>query len=174
MTWDTCPYASALNDLYEKGDDEALERHKNDTREKEINSLATKIGKLEKKVKDLEDENAGLKRQNDRAKRDRKRWRDQQSTWEKQEVSIRKQLALLTEVYECRMAYLIDQFEPDKKLHEADVEAWAKDKSFAIVHEDTDRGIAWKVIFEEKEKKRGKNKKSGDSSKSDKPSEQQE
>ena len=52
------------------------------------------------------------------------------------------------------MAYLIDTCCPDKRLYEEDVEAWAKDKEFALVFDRDDVESnpfrrTWKVVFKE-------------------------
>jgi hypothetical protein len=48
------------------------------------------------------------------------------------------------------MAYLIEQFAPERMLVEDDVEAWAGDKEFAIVHDaDQEHGRYWKVVYKD-------------------------
>ena len=64
---------------------------------------------------------------------------------------IADQLGAMAGIYEQRMAYLIDSYADDGRLYEQEVEHWAGDRAFAIVHDEDGAGRFWKVVFQEEE-----------------------
>ena len=151
--WSECIYAKALNKAYEEGD-EAVEKLKEKSKMDELRSLTTKLGRAKKRIGELEaigksytNEITQLKKQ----KRDYyNRWKKAKAELDKRNDDLMAEINKLTQIYEQRMCYLIDQFAPDGKLVEDDAEAWAEGKEFALVHDaNEDAGLYWKVMFRE-------------------------
>lgn len=166
--WQKCPYALDMTEAYrkaEEGDSMAIENHEKKAAKNEIRSLSTKLGMAKKKnerltkrlmeeqelVKSYQRRNEALLREN---KDYYKRWREAQGKLDKGNEQIHSELSTLANIYEQRMAFLIDTYCPDKKLYDEDAEAWAKDREFALVfdNEDVDSSPfrrTWKVVFKE-------------------------
>ena len=175
--WMRCPYAVDLNEAYErleKGDDKALEKLERDAMKKEMKSLSTKLGKAEKKIErmqkkidELRSVNMSFNNVNENLEKQKKefyrRWREAQDKIDKGDEQIRSELLKLGARYEQRMCYLIDAFAPGQIVYEEDIEAWAKDREFALLHEyidvnDPDKrrtGLIWKVVFNEETEEDG-------------------
>ena len=164
--WMKCPYAADLSEAYrkyEKGDKKALDEQKMKSLDKENKYLRTLLGKAEKRVErqqkkidELRAVNQSFTRVNDNLEKQKKdlyrKWRKAQDELEKDKSEINQQLAKMGIIYEQRMAFLIENYAPDKILVEADVETWAGDRLFAIVHEaDAEHGRYWKVVYAENE-----------------------
>lgn len=166
--WQKCPYAVDMTEAYrkaEEGDDMAIENHEKKAAKNEIRSLSTKLGMAQKKnerlTKQLNEQKALVKsyqRRNEELLRQNKdyykRWREAQEKLDKGNEQIRSELSTLANIYEQRMAYLIDTYCPDQRLYDEDVEAWAKDREFAVVFDNEDVESdpfrrTWKVVFKE-------------------------
>lgn len=162
--WTKCPYAMELNEAYErleKGDVNALENHKIDALEKELKGMATKLGTAEKKLEraqkridDLAAINKSFIGKNEDLEKQKRSYYDKYRKADEQlrdyERKIDDQIKRITEIYEQRMAYMIDQFVPGQMLLEEDVKEWAGSKAFAIVSDYTEHEqLAWKVVFKE-------------------------
>ena len=170
-TWDwmRCPYAADRSEAYErlaKGDGNALDKQEKEAMKKEMKSLSTKLGRAEKKIERMQkkiDElravNQSFVNVNNNLESQKKeffrRWREAQDKLDQGDEQIRSELLKLGAIYEQRMCYLIDTFAPGKIMYEEDVEAWAADREFALLHEYIDindlekrrTGLAWKVVF---------------------------
>lgn len=163
--WMKCPYAINLSEAYErleKGDKEALEKHEIEALKKELKSMATKLGTSEKKleraqkrVEELQAINNSFIGKNEDLEKQKKdyytRWRKAQDILDKGDEKVQGELSVLGNIYEQRMAYLIDTYAEDGKLYEQEVEFWAGDKEFAIVHDADEAGRFWKVVFKQDE-----------------------
>lgn len=169
--WMKCPFAIDRSDAYrraEEGETEALDEQKEKAMKSEIKSLTTKLGRLTKKVErqqkkidELRARNQSFVNVNENLEKQKKefyrRWREAQDKLDKGDEQIRSELLKLGAIYEQRMCYLIDAFAPGQIVYEDDIEAWAKDREFALLHEyidvnDTDKrrtGLIWKVVFNE-------------------------
>lgn len=165
--WTKCPYAMELNEAYdrlEKGDVKALENHKIDALEKELKGMATKLGTAEKKLEraqkridDLAAINKSFIGKNEDLEKQKRSYYDKYRKADEQlrdyERKIDDQIKKITEIYEQRMAYMIDKFVPGQMILEEDVKEWAGSKAFAIVSDYTEREqLAWKVVFKEDDK----------------------
>jgi hypothetical protein len=165
-TWDwmKCPYAADRSEAYarkEKGDDTALDEQEKKALDKENKYLRTLLGKADKKIERQQkkiDELMGVNQSftavNQNLEKQKKdyygRWRKAQAALDKGDEKIRQDLAKLGIIYEQRMAYLIDMYAPGKVIYEDDIEDWAKDRAFALVHQYEEGRLLWMVKFEEK------------------------
>ena len=165
-TWDwmKCPYAADRSEAYarkEKGDDTALDEQEKAALDKENKYLRTLLGKADKKIERQQkriDELMGVNQSftavNQNLEKQKKdyygRWRKAQAALDKGDEKIRQDLAKLGIIYEQRMAYLIDMYAPGKVIYEDDIEEWAKDRAFALVHQYEEGRLLWMVKFEEK------------------------
>lgn len=162
--WMKCPFAIELNEAYdrlEKGDKKALEKHKIDALESELRSVTIKLGKAQKRIKRQQKEV-------DVAEKQRKmyyqRWKDVRQQLDDYEKNIDSQIKRLVEVYEQRMAYVIDMFAPGKVIYEDDIQDWARDRAFALVGSEEEGRILWEVKFGEVEDGKKDIESSGDES----------
>lgn len=164
--WMKCPYAADMTEAYnryQEGDETALIEQELKAQKKEIESLIRKLGRAnkrierqQKKIDELRAVNQSYQRRNDDLY---KKWRSSDSRVRAQDDKIWGEISSLSDIYEQRMAYLIDTFTEDGYFYEEDAETWAGDKSFAIVSEridvnDLDKrrtGLIWKVVFQEEE-----------------------
>ena len=171
--WQKCPYAMDLTEAYarlEKGDEKALEKQKIESMQKELKSLSSKLGRAEKRIErqqkkiyELRAVNQSYTNVNNSLEKQKKefykRWRAAQDALDKGNETVLAELQKLGEIYEQRMCYLIDTFTEKGYFYEADAEAWAGDKAFALASEridtnDLDKrrtGLIWKVVFKEDE-----------------------
>lgn len=164
--WMRCPYAVDLSEAYaryEKGDVKALEKQKIEAMKKELKSLSSKLGKAEKriermkkKIDELRAVNQSFVKKNENLEKLRRQEyahrRALQEKIDKGDEEIVQQLQTLGVIYEQRMCYLIENFAPGQIMVESDVEAWAGERSFALVHDaDEEHGRFWKVIYQENE-----------------------
>lgn len=162
--WMKCPYAADLSEAYskfEKGDKRALEEQKLKALDKENKYLRTLLGKAEKRVErqqkkidELRAVNQSFTNVNNNLEKQKKdfykRWRSAKDELDKDKSEINQQLAKLGVIYEQRMAYLIENFAPNKVLLEEDVKEWAGDREFALVPDYTEyEQLAWKVVFKD-------------------------
>lgn len=153
--WMRCPYAIDMNEAYrkaEEGDSMAIEEQEIKALKKENHALRTKLGTQTKKVERLQkrlDESKELVKSYQRKNEDLyKKWRSSDDKVRKDDDRIWSEIGSLSEIYEQRMAYLIDTYCPEQKLSDKDVEAWAKDREFAVVITDPDENFrTWKVVF---------------------------
>lgn len=144
--WQECIFADAMNRAYEEGE-EALEREKIKALEKELRSMGIKYGRekkknerQQKKIDDLMQQNKDLY----------EKWRKVNEELTAVNMKIYGQIQQMVQLYEDRMAYLIDT-KCDGELREKDVEAWAEGKEFAIVHDYLAEDRVWKVLFREEQ-----------------------
>jgi hypothetical protein len=160
----SCPYAIDLQRAYEqeqKGDIRALDKEKITALQKEHAKLLSALGRAEKRIerqqKKIDDmravnksftakyEDLEQKRRAEYAKR-----RKAEADLKIAQGKVIDELGKLGEIYEQRMAYLIEQFAPDGILVEDDVAAWAGDREFAIVLDaDEPHGRYWKVVYKD-------------------------
>ena len=115
---------------------------------KEIESLLRKLGRANKK---LDKERAKNKDLESQKRIYFEKWRKADEQLHEYEKKIADQLGAMAGIYEQRMAYLIDSYAADKRLYEQEVEHWAGDRAFAIIHDEDAAGRFWKVVFEEEE-----------------------
>lgn len=159
--WMKCPYAVDLNEAYarlEKGDNKALEKHEIEALKKELRSISTKLGKAEKrierqqrKIDDLRTVNQSLTNINIQLDQRMKRYyKDAQKAKEQlheYEQKIDAQVKKIAEVYEQRLAYMIETHAPGHRLYEDEIKEWAENKAFAIIYDKDEYGDCWKVVF---------------------------
>ena len=149
--WMKCPYAADRAEAYkryEEGDDMALIEQELKAQKKEIESLIRKLGRANKKLDKARAKNQDLESQ----KRIYfEKWKKAEEQLNEYEKKIADQLGVMAGIYEQRMAYLIDSYAADKRLYEQEVEHWAGDRAFAIIHDEDAAGRFWKVVFEEEE-----------------------
>lgn len=163
--WMKCPYAVDLNEAYarlEKGDNKALEKHEIEALKKELKSISTKLGRAEKRIErrqkkidelrtvnqSLTDINIQLDQRMKRYYKDAQKAKEQLDAYERK---IADQVVKLTEVYEQRMAYLIETHAPGHRLYEDEIKEWAENKAFAIIYDKDEYGDCWKVVFKKDE-----------------------
>ena len=165
--WMKCPYAMDRSEAYirfEEGEKMALIEQEVKAQKKEIESLLRKLGRAnkrierqQKKIDELRAVNQSYTRVNQTLEKQKAdiyaKWRSAESRVRAQDDAIWAEIGSLSEIYEQRMAYLIDTYCPDGKLRESDVKAWAGDRSFAIAadKESFEDDLAWKVVFMEEE-----------------------
>ena len=149
--WMKCPYAADISEAYrryEEGDEMALIEQELKAQKKEIESLLRKLGRANKK---LDKERAKNKDLESQKKIYFEKWRKADEQLHEYEKKIADQLGAMAGIYEQRMAYLIDSYAADGRLYEQEVEHWAGDRAFAIVHDEDEAGRFWKVVFQEEE-----------------------
>ena len=148
--WMKCPYAADISEAYrryEEGDEMALIEQELKAQKKEIESLLRKLGRANKKLDKARAKNQDLESQ----KRIYfEKWRKADEQLREYEKKIADQLGAMAGIYEQRMCYLIDKY-ADGKFYDNEVEAWAGDKAFALMHDTDDDGRFWKVVFQEEE-----------------------
>lgn len=164
--WMSCPFTADLNEAYyrqEKGDVTALQDHEIKALKSENRSLTIKLGKADKKIARLQkafdkekELNKSWQRQHEEDEKKKKmffgRWKNAEAELDERSRKAIVELEKLGGIYEQRMCYLIDKFAPNGKVSEADVQEWAGERAFALVHDyDENEGLMWKVAFEEKE-----------------------
>lgn len=163
--WMKCPYAVDLNEAYErleKGDNKALEKHEIEALKKELRSISTKLGKAEKrierqqrKIDELRTVNQSLTNINIQLDQRMKRYyKDAQKAKEQlheYEQKIDAQVKKIAEVYEQRLAYMIETHAPGHRLYEDEIKEWAENKAFAIIYDKDEYGDCWKVVFKKDE-----------------------
>jgi hypothetical protein len=163
--WMKCPYAVDLNEAYarlEKGDNKALEKHEIEALKKELRSISTKLGKAEKrierqqrKIDELRTVNQSLTNINIQLDQRMKRYyKDAQKAKEQlheYEQKIDAQVKKIAEVYEQRLAYMIETHAPGRRLYEDEIKEWAENKAFAIIYDKDEYGDCWKVVFKKDE-----------------------
>lgn len=165
--WQKCPYAVDRAEAYrryEEGDRMALENNKIEALEKECHRLRTKLGKVEKRVdrqqKKIDEQRELIKsyqRVNEAYEKQKselyRKWRQADQDLRDHRNKAGDELSAMAELFEQRMAYLIDTYCPDGKLKERAVKEWAGDKEFAIVadKESFEDDLTWMVIFQEEE-----------------------
>ena len=153
--WMKCPYAADISEAYrryEEGDEMALIEQELKAQKKEIESLLRKLGRANKNIDKLKAKNQDLEAQ----KRIYfEKWKKAQEQLDEYEKKIADQLGAMAGIYEQRMAYLIDSYAEDGRLYEQEIEHWAGDRAFAIVHDEDDAGRFWKVVFQEEETEDG-------------------
>ena len=153
--WQKCPYAVDISEAYrryEEGDEMALIEHELKAQKNEIKSLTTKLGRANKK---LDKANAKIQDLEAQKRIYFEKWKKVQQQLDEYEKKIADQLGAMAGIYEQRMAYLMDSYAEDGRLYEQEVEHWAGDRAFAIVHDEDDAGRFWKVVFQEEETEDG-------------------
>lgn len=148
--WMKCPYAADISEAYrryEEGDEMALIEQELKAQKKEIESLLRKLGRANKK---LDKERAKNKDLESQKKIYYEKWRKADEQLREYEKKIADQLGAMAGIYEQRMCYLIDNY-ADGKFYDSEVEAWAGDRAFALMHDSDDTGRFWKVVFQEEE-----------------------
>lgn len=149
--WMKCPYAMDRSEAYtrfEEGEEMALIEQEVKAQKKEIESLLRKLGRANKK---LDKERAKNKDLESQKRIYFEKWRKADEQLNEYEKKIADQLGAMAGIYEQRMAYLIDSYADDGRLYEQEVEHWAGDRAFAIVHDEDGAGRFWKVVFQEEE-----------------------
>lgn len=163
--WETCQWAKAISEAYKKfeeGDKMALEEHKVEALIKETKYLRTRLGKAEKRVERQQkkiDEQRELIKSYQRASESYEKQKSElYRKWRQADQDLRDhrnkagdELSAMAEIFEQRMAYLIDTYCPDGKLKERAVKEWAGNREFAIVadKESFEDDLTWMVIFQE-------------------------
>ena len=166
--WMRCPYAMDLNAAYdrlEKGDDTALEKNQKEAMKREMKSLSIKLGKAEKRIERMQKKidhyrmvNQSLVNVNETLENKNRhihqKWKDLSDKMQDYEEKVSGQVMQISEIYEARIAYLMDTYAKGI-LYESDVKEWAKGKEYAIVYtNDKDDDYAkpcFKVIFRKEE-----------------------
>jgi hypothetical protein len=153
--WQECEYAIAITQAYdklEKGDKQALEKQKIKALESEIRSNLIKIGRAETKIREQKEQINNLIGSNKKLMDARRTEHDRRMKLEKELAMIQDKVAddikKIAQLYEDRIAYLMDTF-ADGTFREADAEAWAKGKQFAVVHEVKQKDRVWKVVIKQ-------------------------
>ena len=153
--WQECEHAIAITQAYdrlEKGDKQALEKQKIKALESEIRSNLIKIGRAETKIREQKEQIHNLIGSNKKLMDARRTEHDRRMKLEKELAMIQDKVAddikKIAQLYEDRIAYLMDEF-ADGTFREADAEAWAKGKQFAVVHEVKQKDRVWKVVIKQ-------------------------
>lgn len=144
--WQLCPYAEALNIAYEEGED-AVENEKINALEKELRSMSKKLGREKKKTERQQKKIDDLMLQK---KELYAKWRKVHEELTEVNMKIYNQMTQMAQLYEDRLAYLIDT-KCDGEMAEKDVEEWAEGKMYAIVHDYDAEDRIWKVLIKEEE-----------------------
>lgn len=168
--WMSCPYAKDMMDAYdaqERGDAEAVDRQKDEARQKEYIAMITRVGKAEEKMKeltkavhDLEVENAVLRSKIDdlseeKARVDKildkelKRRRTAEKGLDDVSSKIYAQMQEISRFYEDRICYFLDTY-CGGKVEENVIREWAEGKSFALTAEGEAGHRVWVVLFDDK------------------------
>lgn len=142
--WQGCMYAKVLNQIYEKGGD--MTQHTIDELKRELHKADTRIGRQEAQIKSRDEQIKELRKKN-RALEDRAARLSQS---EENERKLSEFIGKLTEFYESRFAYLMDQFNAGE-LRESDYEKWGEGKQYAIIETRDGEERVWKAIVEESE-----------------------
>lgn len=148
--WMKCPYAVDISEAYrryEEGDEMALIEHELKAQKKEIESLLRKLGRANKNIDKLKAKNQDLESQK---RIYYEKWRKAQEDLDQYEKTMLGHLGALAGIYEQRLCFFIDKY-ADGKFYDREVEEWAGDKAFALVHDEDEKGIFWKVLFQEEE-----------------------
>lgn len=135
--WEKCPYAVDMTEAYyrqEKGDSEAVEKHKTEALEKELKSMSKRLGRCLKRNEQLQKVNKVMHTKMDRAIRQLEEYKQHEA----------QRYFDLASIYEARIAYLIDTY-CDGRLPEADVIAWAEGKEFALTYDQDSEERIWVV-----------------------------
>lgn len=144
--WEKCPYAGALNQAYEEGE-MFVENEKMSALEKELRSMSKKLGREKKRTERQQKRIDDLMQQ----KKDLyEKWRKVNEELTAVNMKIYGQMQQIIQLYEDRLAYLIDT-RCDGELREKDVEEWAEGKEFAIVHDYLAEDRVWKVLMREEQ-----------------------
>ena len=154
--WESCQWAKAISEAYkryEEGDIMALDEHKLEALTKETKYLRTRLGKAEKRVERQQKKIDELRAVNqsfiNRNETLYAKWRETNQSLQDHLNNAGDELSAMSQIYEQRMCYLIDRFAPEG-VREDEIEAWAKDKEFALVADyEESKPIAWKVVFKE-------------------------
>lgn len=161
--WMRCPYAVDLNEAYarlEKGDKKALEKHEIEALRKELKSISTKLGRAEKrierqqrKIDELRHINQSFIAKNEDLDRIGRtyleKWKAADQQLHEYEQKIDDQVKRIVEVYEQRLAYMIETHAPGHRLYEDEIKEWAGDKAFAIIYDRDEYGDCWKVVYKD-------------------------
>lgn len=137
--WLSCEYARELSKAYEEGEHKVAET--------KINALKAEVRKLEKQLKKSEERNV-LK--DDELRRYRKRIQileKMRMDNRDKEAKIHGELEAIGRLYESRLAYLMAVYSGGI-LDEAEMDAWCKDKEYAIKSEtvgEDNKVRRWKV-----------------------------
>lgn len=155
-SWIECPHARRMTEAYdaqEKGDNKAVEKNKIASLETEVKGLHIKLGRAEKKIEKLQAVNNSFIGKNEDLEKQKKsyyeRWKAADTQLKEYERRIGAQIQTLSEIYEQRLAYMIETCMPDRKLYEDEIQEWAGDRAYAIILEEDAHGKYWKVVFEE-------------------------
>jgi hypothetical protein len=158
--WQDCPYAVALTQAYEKyeeGDGRALENEKIKALQRELKGALSRQGRLEKKVDELRAVNQSFTRVNNELEKQKKqyfnKWKEEHKQLEDYEKHIGDQIEEITNLYEMRIAYLIETFVPPKMIYEDYAQEWAKDKNYSVVGDEENGRRIWKVVFRDEDEK---------------------
>ena len=158
----SCPFAVDLRKAYEKtekGDIRALDKEKITALGKENAKLLSALGRAEKRVErqqkkidELRAVNRSFTAKYDDLEQKRraeyaKRRNAEESLKTAQDRTL-EELQKLGSIYEQRMCYLIAKY-ADGSFEDADAEAWAEGKSFALVVDYSDQCKKWKVVYQE-------------------------
>ena len=153
--WQECKYAIAITQAYdklEKGDKQALEKQKIKALESEIRSNLIKIGRAETKIREQKEQINNLIGSNKKLMDARRTEHERRMRAEKDlayaQGKVADDIKKIAQLYEDRIAYLMDTF-ADGTFREADAEAWAKGKQFAVVHEVKQKDRVWKVVIKQ-------------------------
>lgn len=154
--WEKCPYAISLNEMYqriEEGDVMAEEAHNVEALRTELKKMASKLGRAEKrlepKLQEIESLKSKKKMWEDKYFEEHKKLAQAERRIKDLEGNAMDELVNMARIYEDRMCYMIDMFVPLQKLSESEMKEWAKDKEIALIHEDNEGDVIWKVVKRE-------------------------
>lgn len=142
--WEMCPYADELNNAYEKGA-AVVEQEKITAMTRELKSLSSKLGREKKRTERQQKKIDDLMKQK---KELYAKWRSVNEELTNVNMKIYGQLQQMVQLYEDRMAYLIDT-KCGGEMREKDVEEWAEGKEFSITCDYAAEDRIWKVITRE-------------------------
>lgn len=140
--WSTCMYAKVLTEIYEKGGD--MTQHTIDELKREIHKADTRIGRQEAQIRARDEQIKELRKKN-RVLEDRA---SKMSISVDRLAQLERELFSLSAVYECRLAYMIDQY-AGGSVREDDMMEWAKGKEYAVLAYEEDGGTVWKSVWRE-------------------------
>ena len=139
--WEKCPYAVDMTEAYyrqEKGDTEALKKQKTEALEKELKSMAKRLGRAEKRAERLAKVNELMHQKMEKAVKQLEEYKQTEA----------RRYFDLSQIYEARIAYLIDTY-CNGRLAEADVRAWAEGKEYALTFDRESEERIWVVMTRE-------------------------
>ena len=165
--WEGCPFAQALNRLYERMGEGSMDgrelemEHRLKASEREKRKLSSLLGKAEKREKEKDAEIRKLRKRNRALEAFYVKNRAAMDGIRELKERMRAELELLAEIYEGRIAYLMANF-AGGRLDEAAMKTWLAEFEYRIEMECIADGLqgesvacVWSVRTKAKDKEDG-------------------